>query len=56
MMCPVCGGSGKIDDGNYAYMTYHDNWYKCSYCGGRGSISITKYMQYVRDHRREGLD
>jgi len=48
MICPLCGGDGK-EDGYYPYMTYIDR--KCGFCHGKGWISITQYMQYVRDHK-----
>ena len=52
-ICPICGGYGSLygEPESYKYKN------TCCFCKGYGRISITKYMQYVRDHKiKEGSD
>lgn len=41
-VCPLCE-DGKIFDTTKCY--------DCTFCHGKGVISMSKYMQYVRDHK-----
>jgi len=41
-ICPLCE-DGKIFD--------KTKWYDCTFCHGKGVISMSKYMRYVRDHK-----
>ena len=41
-VCPLCE-DGKIYEA--------PRWYDCTFCQGTGVISMSKYMQYVRDHK-----
>ncbi len=52
MKCPFCDGSGELDDGNYAYMAYHDRMVKCGLCKGKGWITSNQAMKYARECRR----
>ena len=52
MKCYLCDGSGELDDGNYAYMTYANLMIRCGLCKGKGWITTGQAMEYVRIHRR----
>ncbi|KKN20186.1 hypothetical protein LCGC14_0938120 [marine sediment metagenome] len=53
MKCTMCNGTKKLDDGNYAYMTYHNRFTKCGLCKGKGWITRKQAMRYAQEFIKE---